>query len=295
MTDSSHPALDTLDWDLLRTFEAIARCGGLTAASKLLGVSQSTVSRQLAKLEASAGSPLFVRETPLRLSERGAALREAIAPMVDASLAARAALEQTPRLQGLVTVHTVAALLRWSLVDALPEFYAAYPELRLRLLAANELSSLAAGEADIALRFVRPTRGELVARKLRSESFAYFTAVSLAPEPALPWLGLAGSLANVPEQRAARAAWGEREPRLLVEDIDALAHACAAGLGVAVLPRSIAAALGGLEERAPEALGAAPQLALPTRELWLVVHHSRQRLPKVRVVMDWLIARLADG
>ena len=33
-----------MDWELLRTFEAVARLGSLTAASKALGVSQSTIS-----------------------------------------------------------------------------------------------------------------------------------------------------------------------------------------------------------------------------------------------------------
>ena len=87
-----------LDWDHLRSFEAVARLGGLTAASRSLGVAQSTVSRHLAELERIAGSPLLLRETPLRLTERGALLLASVQPMVDAALAAQSALENAPDL-----------------------------------------------------------------------------------------------------------------------------------------------------------------------------------------------------
>ena len=82
-----------MQWDLLRSFEAVARLGSLTAASRALGVSQSTISRQLARLEEDARSPLLLRESPVRLTERGEALLAAVAPMLDAARAAEVALE----------------------------------------------------------------------------------------------------------------------------------------------------------------------------------------------------------
>ncbi|MDC0668258.1 LysR family transcriptional regulator [Nannocystis radixulma] len=277
-----------MDWELLRTFEAVARLGSLTAAAKALGVSQSTVSRHLLRLEETAGSPLVLREAPLRLTERGAALLTAVLPMVDAALAARAALEDTPELHGEVTLSTVGELLRWSLASRLPEFYRAYPRLRLRVLATNRLSSLAAGEADVALRMVRPQRGELVARRLRTETYTYFAAESLALDPAIPWLGLAGSLAEIPEQRHAEQVFADRPPRLLVEDFESLGRAVEAGLGVAILARSFAARLHGVVEVAPWQIGAAGDDRVPSRDLWMVVHRSKQRVPRVRALLGWL-------
>jgi hypothetical protein len=91
-----------------------------------------------------------------------------VGPMVDAALAARCALEDTPELYGEVTLATVGELVRWELAPCLPDFYRAFPHLRLRLLADNRVSSLAAGEADVALRLARPQRGELVARKVHA-------------------------------------------------------------------------------------------------------------------------------
>jgi DNA-binding transcriptional LysR family regulator len=282
-----------MEWDLLRTFEAVARLGSLTAAAKALGVSQSTVSRHMARLEEGAGSPLLLREAPLQLTERGAALLAAVQPMVDAALAAQSALEDTPELHGEVTLTTVGEMVRWELAPRLPEFYRAFPHLRLRILADNRVSSLAAGEADVALRMARPVRGELVARKVGTVSYAFFAASSLEPHPEVPWLGLTGSLADLPEQRYAERAFASRPPRLLVEDVEALGLAVQAGLGVALLPRGLAARLGNVLEVPAQRMGAQAKDSPPSRDMWMVVHRSKQHVPRVRAVMGWLLGDTA--
>ncbi len=277
-----------MEWDLLRMFESVARLGSLTVAAKALGVSQSTVSRQLGRLEEIAGSPLILREHPVRLTERGEVLLAAVVPMVDAALAAQSALEAEPQLHGEVTLTTVGELLRWVLATELTSFYRAYPNLRLRLLADNKVSSLAAGEADVALRMARPEHGELVARRVHTESYGFFAAANLALHADVPWLGLTGSLAHIPEQRYAERAFCSRAPRLLVEDVESLGTAVAAGLGVAIVPRGLALRLAKLVEVQPSQIGAHDLGPIPTRDVWMVVHRSKQRVPKVRAVMQWL-------
>lgn len=283
-----------MHWDRLRTFEAVARLGSLTAAAQALGVSQSTVSRQLSKLEAAAGSPLLLRESPVRLTQRGVTLLAAVEPMVDAALVARAALEDTPEVRGQVTLTTVGEVVRWVLVYELPAFYRSYPHLRLRILADNQIISLAAGEADIALRMVRPERGELVARRLRTESYGFYVASNLEPSVDAPWLGLAGSLARIPDQRHAAQAFMGRPPRLLVEDVESLGLVVEGGLGVAILPRAFASRLDVVRVE-PEQVGARDLGPVPQRELWMVVHRSKQQLPKVRAVIDWLVTFHRSG
>jgi DNA-binding transcriptional LysR family regulator len=278
-----------MDWDLLRTFEAVARLGSLTAAARALGLSQSTVSRQLDRLEAAADSPLLLRETPVRLTERGDVLLAAVRPMVDAALAAQAALEETPELTGEITVATVGEIVRWVLVRELPSFYRAYPGLRLRILADNRVASLAAGEADVALRFVRPHKGELVARRLHTVTYGFFAAARLKLRPDVPWLGLAGSLADIPEQRYAERAFS-RPAHLLVEDVESLGLAVEAGLGVAVLSKGQAQRLKRVIEISPRALNLSERDPgpPPARSLFAVVHQAKHRLPKIRAFLDWL-------
>lgn len=284
--NASSPA--QLDWDLLRTFVAVARLGSLTAAARALGTSQSTVSRQLDRLEAAADSPLLLRETPVRLTERGDVLLAAVRPMVDAALAAQAALEETPELTGELTVATVGEVVRWMLARELPSFYRAYPGLRLRILADNRVTSLAAGEADVALRFARPHKGELVARKLHTVAYGFYAAARLKPRPDVPWVGLCGSLADIPEQRYAERAFA-RPARLLVEDVESLGLAVEAGLGVALLSHGQASRLKRVVELSPSSLSLPDSLPpLPSRSLYAVVHQAKHRLPKIRALLDWL-------
>lgn len=280
------------EWDLYRTFEAVARKGSLTAAARALGVSQSTVSRHLGRLEEDAGSPLLLRESPVRLTDRGVALLAAVEPMVDAAVAARAALEDTLELRGEVTVTSVGEVVRWVMAPSLPAFYLRYPHLRLRLLASNETTSLAAGDADIALRLARPVKGELLGRKVGRESFGFFASRALSRGPEVPWLGLCGSLARIAEQRHAARAFASRPARLLVEDVEALGLAVEAGLGAAVLPRKFARRLVDVEEVRPRDVGAAELGPIAVRDFWAIAHRSKHRVPKVRAVMDWLAGLL---
>lgn len=275
-------------WDLLRTFEAVARHASLTAAGKALGLSQSTVSRHLARLEESAAGPLFHRETPVRLTEQGEGLLAAIAPMVDAARAASAALENTSSLQGEVVLTTVPEMSRWVLARRLGDFGRRYPGLRLQILANNEVESLAGGRADIALRMVRPARGDLVARRLLTETFGFYGKASLPDGPEVPWLGLTGSLARIAEQRHAARAFVSRPPRALLEDLESLALAVQSGAGVGVLPTTFAERLGDLVEKRPEEIGALDLGPIASRDLWMVVHRGKQHVPRVRAVMDWL-------
>src|ERR1700724_1822270 len=52
-----------LDFELLRTFVAVADCGGFHRAAELLNLTQSTVSQQIKRLELETKRPLFRRTT----------------------------------------------------------------------------------------------------------------------------------------------------------------------------------------------------------------------------------------
>lgn len=275
-------------WDLFRTFEAIARLGGITAAARSLSISQSTASRHLAQLEEIAGSPLVFREVPLRLTQRGEAVLAATEPMVSAALAARSALESAHEPRGEVTLTTVGEVVRWVLAPHFASLAKSYPHLRLRVLADNKVNSLAAGEADLAVRLARPTHGDLVARRLYSERYGYFAHKSLELSSAVPWVGLCGSLSMIAEQRHADRVFGDRPARMLLEDVEALALAVQAGVGVAVLPKRLAARFDAVIEVRPEHIGASSSEPIADRDFWLVVHRSKQRVAKVRAVIHWL-------
>ncbi|MFO0619333.1 MAG: LysR family transcriptional regulator [Polyangiaceae bacterium] len=277
-----------IPWDLLRAFEAVLRLGSLSAAARDLGVSQSTMSRQMAQLEGVAGVPLLTRGPPARPTERGMLLLSSAERMLEASVAADAALDDAARTQGDVTLATVGEIARWVLAKEIPRLLRAHPGLRLHVVVDNRVRSLAAGEADLSLRMARPARGDLVARSVHVERYAYFASRRLPLGPGAPWIGLTGSLGHLPEQRHAERTFRGRAPRVSLEDVEALAYAVEAGVGVAVLPRGLAARLDDVVEVDPAAAGGELHGALPARDFWLVVHRTKRRVPKVRAVIDWL-------
>lgn len=282
-----------LPWDHLRTFDVVAREGSLSAAARVLGVSQSTVSRHMAQLERAAGVPLWTRGGAFALTERGAALAKAVGPMVAAAIAARAAIAPAREVQGWVTLATLPELLRWTVVPRLSTLLEAHPKLVLRLLADNRTVRLAADEADLALRLGRPSSGNLVARRLTEVRFGIYAGEGLAIDEQTPWLGYTGSLARIPEQQAAERLFAARPLRLVVEDVESLAQAVGDGLGIAILPRPLAKRFG-LTAIGERALGV-DGLDLPARAVWLVAHRTKRRIPQVAAVWRWLVDAFASG
>ena len=100
---SPGPAGAYMDWDKLKTFHFAAETGSLTAAAEKLGVSQSSVSRQIAALENDMGVPLFQRHARgLLLTGPGMALREFTREMAGAAVIAGAGAASTTTVTGEV-------------------------------------------------------------------------------------------------------------------------------------------------------------------------------------------------
>ena len=68
----------------------------------------------------------------------------------------------------------------------------------------------------------------------------------------------------------------------------ALVAACAVGHGLALLPLAFAAT----DARLVRAL---PRLAVPSREIWSVIHQDLRKSARVRAVMAWLTSTLAPA
>ncbi|MFO0660275.1 MAG: LysR substrate-binding domain-containing protein [Polyangiaceae bacterium] len=76
-------------------------------------------------------------------------------------------------------------------------------------------------------------------------------------------------------------------PRLLVEDVETLGLLVKQGLGCAILPKTFAGSLS-LREVVASEVGAEDLGAIPSRELWMLVHRSKKKIPRVRAVMTWI-------
>ena len=139
----------------LRAFEAAARHLSFKMAAAELYVTPTAISHQIKLLERHCGRALFRRRPrPLKLTAAG----EQLFPVVRDGFETFADVLATVRAGAmggrLRITATNAFAARW-LVPRLPNWRAAHPRLKLDILGTDAVLDLAAGEADIAIRYAR--------------------------------------------------------------------------------------------------------------------------------------------
>ncbi|WP_216896445.1 LysR substrate-binding domain-containing protein [Nocardia alni] len=161
--------MNMFDPDLLRTFLAVERTGGFTAAGRILGLRQSTVSGHIARLEQAAGRELLRRDTRnLALTADGAAMVGFARTILDAQTQAERFFSDS-RLTGLIRLGASDDVMGRELPDVLLEFQRSHPGVDLELtvgLSENLKTRMAAGELDLVVGKRRPgeRHGELLWR-----------------------------------------------------------------------------------------------------------------------------------
>ena len=155
--------MNEAEWSDFKVVLALGRGGSIAGAARLLAVDNSTVSRRLAAVEVALGACLIVRGgrefsfTP----EGKAAL--AAAEAMEASVATAAANIRAARteIEGVVRVSCGPSIVR--ALMPIPALVASrYPKLVVELDSAARIVDLAKGDADIAIRLVRPTEVDVV-------------------------------------------------------------------------------------------------------------------------------------
>ncbi len=141
----------------LRVFVAVSRHGGFTRAALALGVTQSAVSRQVAVLEQSLGTQLFVRESSgATLTAVGMALFGETGPALDRIAAATEAVRKPERDRGLrLRVYATFAV-KW-LLPRLPKFEKQYPNISLELSTVVAPVDFKRDPVDLAIQFGQGT------------------------------------------------------------------------------------------------------------------------------------------
>jgi molybdate transport repressor ModE-like protein len=270
-----------LDWEDLRVFVALARSGSLSAAARELGISHATVGRRIAALEETLSQALFDRRADgYVLTAHGAAVLELAEEMDDRALAIVRRVRRDEGLTGTVRLTAVETIAERFLIPRLAEFHHRHPGIDLEVVTDPRSLSLAKREADLAVRLARPQAGELVTRRLATVAYGVYVAPG-GDESA--WVGADDSLADLPESVwLSRNAAGARVA-LRANSLAAQFAAVRAGFGKALLPRWFAEEEGGFVSLQPPA-------PPPVREAWLVVHRDLKDVPRVRAVIDAVVA-----
>lgn len=290
-----------LDWNDLRHFLAVMRAGNTLAASKELRVSQTTVARRIEAMEAALGVELFDR---LRT---GYVPTDAARALLDAGTASETALAGFESLAGqirrdatgtvrLTTSHIMADLL---LSPALGTFHQKHPGLKLEIVAEDRFLDLAKGEADVALRVLIKDKQQagLVGRRLADDRWGVYCSRQYAAAHGMPANGaeLRNHLLIMAEPgryRVPIAEWiyGQVTPAEVAQfrnNVAGMFSDIKAGHGVSVMSEVLAAC-------DPDFVRCfTPDIEQP-HEIWLITHERLRDVPRVRAVLDFLVAHFAE-
>lgn len=286
------------DWNQARAFLATAEAGTLSAAARNLGLTQPTLSRQVAALEEALGVLLFERVgRALEITPTGLDLLEHFRGMGEAAnAAALAASGQSQSLVGAVSITASDAFAAYFLPDVLARIRQVSPGIELEVLAANDIRDLQRREADIAIRHARPDQPDLIGKLLRQSSAHLYAAQSYLDQHGTPTtaqgLAQATFIGFAPVERliAGLNSCGltlTRQNFKLITDNGVVAgELIKQGLGIGVMPKDFAAKVPGLTCILPEIVS----LPLP---FWLTSHRELLTSRRIRVVFDILAEALS--
>ncbi len=275
-------------WDDVKLFLSAARTGGFGAAARELGTMQSTVSRRVAALEKALRVRLFDR-TPTGI-ELTAAGRRVLANAEPAEVALRGlsdvAAVTMPKVSGVVRLALTETLASVFVIPSvLPALLERHPDLVVDLVVSDDVADLSRREADLALRFFLPPKGDLVTRRVARLETAPLVHRRLAKKlmkvnpSRWPWVAV-----GRPSPEEAWLAPLKTTPRVTTTSFHTQFEAVRHGLGVAVLPRLMTSAVAELVELPLELESEAPVL-----DLFLVTPRGLRQAARVAAVFEALV------
>ncbi|MEM8539735.1 MAG: LysR family transcriptional regulator [Pseudomonadota bacterium] len=290
--------MSEFDWNQTRGFLTTAETGSLSAAARKLGLTQPTLSRQVAALEEELDVTLFERVgKKLELTETGLELLEHAKKMgAAADSIALSATGRSQTVDGLVSISASDGIAANLVPPILERLRNEAPQIQIEIVASNELSDLRRREADIAIRHVRPEEPELIAKLVREAKASFYASRDWVSRNGLP---------QKPEDAVGKDFIGfDRDERykdhlealglpvaninfpLMSENSIVVWEMVKRGLGISVMMDDIA-------RQDPDMvpiLQDLPPIAFP---IWLVTHRELHTSRRFRIVFDVLAEELA--
>ena len=275
-------------WDDVRFFLAVARAGSLSGAARALGVGHVTVGRRITLLEKRLGVTLLNR-TPdgfATTSAGQAILRECVAMESAAMDLERVVAGRDSLIAGSVRVTTSEALAYQLVAPAIAALHETHPELRVDLITGVRSLDIARREADLAVRFARPSALDLVCRKLGEVGFSLYASKRYLASAGIPTRGQ--GLADF-DLIAFTGAPAATSPFFMGESLEGarVALRCDNPL---IQVRAAASNVGIVEaacflgDSSPDLIRVWPNEAPARRVAWLIMHQDMQRAARIRAV-----------
>ncbi|KAF1008343.1 MAG: HTH-type transcriptional regulator CysL [Pseudomonas fluorescens] len=284
-----------IGWELYRSFLGVLKEGSLSGAARLLGITQPTVGRHIAALEKALGVVLFTRSPGGLLPTEVALTLRPHAQTLERTAAAleRAASPQGPQVRGVVRVSASEVIGIEVLPPIITRLRQAHPHLKVELVLTNRLLDLLQLEADIAVRMVRPSQEQLLARRIGNIEIGLHAHNDYLQQHGTP---------RQLDELAAHAVIGYDQEnafirRLSLKALQRSAFSISSDSDLAQLAMIRAGAgigvcqvqLARRDERLTRVLASEFSVGLDT---WVTMHEDLRASPRCRVTFDALVAGL---
>ncbi|MFJ3483858.1 LysR family transcriptional regulator [Pseudomonas sp. NPDC090202] len=288
--------MPSFDWNNLRAFLALVRAGSFRSGGERSGQSAATLSRKLDELEAALGEKLVERMPSGCLVTSAGQRIVAYAEQMEALASEVQRTRDTLRPEDLTGTVRIDAdeWVSYFLTKHMPELHSQYPGFNIEILASHRPYSLNLREADISVRAVRPTHGDLVGRRLGRVEFGLYGSVAYvqANQEAIDkqeWDRL--SFVGFDDQRAqfATDAWLRSLTRadtawLRCSYSLGIYVGILAGAGLGVLARFVV-------DQDSRLMPVVPIISEVTQDLWLTYHTALRGSARIRVSADFIAAQ----
>ncbi|WP_235216162.1 substrate-binding domain-containing protein [Ruegeria halocynthiae] len=198
-------------------------------------------------------------------------------------------LQDKAAVSGTVRLATAENLATGLILPSLGQIKAAYPELSLEIVTDIATVNLHRRDADIALRMVKPDRGNVSLQRLGTLGFGLYGAPDYVSAQHLAldanaydnanFIGWTETYTHLPAAQWVERILKGRAPALTTTSLATQLTACANGLGLAVLPHFLA--------RSNDLICLDADLGID-QPIWLVTHTNLAQSRRVRAVADFL-------
>lgn len=272
------------DWNDLKYLLALDEGGTMKRAAELLNTNATTVSRHIKSLSDQLSVELFTRDKDgkCNLTQEGMRL-EAIARDMQSKLDALDVAKNIEPETETIKITSLEFVLSHFLAPRLREGVNSYNDTQIHLIGSDRRLSLAFGEADLALRFGRPTEGQLIASKIATIEFNIWRPVNGATAG---WVGLEEELDWTPEMKLGWDYFGGPPTVRATSFLAARNIATSMGLNV-ISPKSVIyPRLKKFEMIATDSV---------SRDVWSVIHESRRQSRRLTAVRKWARRAVQEG
>ena len=292
--------MNNLDWNQLKAFLETAETGSLSAAARKLGLTQPTLSRQVAAIEQCMGVTLFERVgKTMALTPTGLDLLEHARAMGAAAEAlGLAATGRSEAVGGVVSISATDAVAAHLLPPLVRQLREQEPGIAIEVISTNAMSDLLRREADIAIRHAKPEQPDLIARLVRDAQANFYASTDWVQTHGHPRnADDAAHLPFVGSDRSGQYLHYLRQHGLPVSEDNFscysdhnVAHWALVrqGMGIGAMMDDIARDTPGIVR----VLDDVPPVRFP---IWLVSHRELRTSRRMRVVFEALAQGLAGG